>query len=84
MEKKHPVFIEYLSKDIEVARDLEKKALADANHFRNEWLRLYYERQEKCPHEYADGTSAWKHNYAYSNCEICGYGESIRSDTYDK
>jgi hypothetical protein len=75
MEKKHPVEIEYLSKDIEVARDLEKKAKADAKHFQDEWLRLYQERQKKCKHVFADGTSAWRHNYAYSDCVICGYDD---------
>jgi hypothetical protein len=75
MEKKHPVFIEHLSKDIEVARDLEKKALADAEHFKKEWLRLYYERQEQCPHKYADGTSAWKDHWALGACDICGYSD---------
>jgi hypothetical protein len=75
MEKKHPVEIEYLSKDIEVARDLQKKAEADAKHFGDEVTRLYIERQRKCKHGYADGTSAWKHAYAYSYCDICGYDD---------
>lgn len=75
MEKKHPVLIEHLSKDIEIARELEKKAEEEMNHFAREWLRLFDERQKQCPHEYADGTSAWKHYYAYSGCEICGYND---------
>lgn len=75
MEKKHPVFIEQLSKDIEIARDLQRKALDDAKHYGDLVYKLSIEREKQCPHKYADGKSAWKDYYAYGACDICGYSD---------
>lgn len=65
MKKEHPLFIESLTKDIEEALKMKKKAEADVNR----------ERQDKCPHVHHDGRSAWIEYYAYGACEICGYSD---------
>lgn len=75
MKKKLPPNIQSLTDEIENYRKLEKYHEEMAEKIRNDWIATYRERQKQCNHKYEDGTSAWTHNYAYSNCEICRYDD---------
>jgi hypothetical protein len=70
-----PKEIQELTDKIEEVHNRQKFHESQAKLMGNEWLRLRILRQRKCNHRYADGTSSWRHNYAYSNCVICGYDD---------
>jgi hypothetical protein len=59
-----------------------EQARTDANYHKKmadkkekEWFKLWQEREKECSHKYEDGSSAWRHHYAYSDCSICGYSD---------
>jgi hypothetical protein len=75
MSKKLPPHIQSLTERIEQAREDSHRYKKSYESAERKWLDLYKERERLCSHKYADGTSAWSHNYAYSDCKICGYGD---------
>jgi hypothetical protein len=72
MTKELPSNIQSLTDEIEKASEQERYHKRMAEEEGDRWLKLRIERQRQCNHRYADGTSAWRHNYAYSSCDICG------------
>lgn len=53
------------------ARQLEEQSKV----LKKEWYLKTQQLQKECTHKFADGSSAWKHNYVYSDCTICGYSD---------